>query len=394
MPKVNLVQFYQYSLLFVGFSFSFPYSLGPISFGFLALSSILVRITKKNWEFEKHIAWIFASIFAYYAIRIIGNDNTKYGFRMLERNLPLLIIPIMVIPSYIGSKVKYYKAFSIGIVSAAAYTMLMVTYNQLMNKPTTDTWFFESLDNYGFHPTYMAMYALIALVMLVEAKLFNTRLRIILAAFLTAFVVFSSSRIALVALAILLIIKAVKSRQKIYTYAILLIAALFVGLFSFSADFRYKMNQLRDFKGFTHYDNNNYGSVSVRVAKIKSSVILWKEYPWFGAGTGDYRDELVQIYRSPDIECWPCARERYNSHNQYLNTLVAHGIVGLLLFLLLYYSLFKRAFKNNNNILLGCLIILLIIGLTESIYEVNRGVIVLFFLMYYLSVQEEYESIS
>lgn len=389
MPKVNLVQFYQYTLLFLSFSFSFPETLAPISFALLAISSLLLRITKKNWKFQKQITWLFVAIFTYYAIRIIGNDNVKYGFRVLERNLPLLIVPIFVIPAYIGSKKKYYKAFIIGIVSAAIYTILMVAYSQLINKPSTDAWFFQSIRNYGFHPTYMAVYALIALVMLVEAELFSIRLRMILGVFLTAFIVFSSSRISMIILTLLFIIKAIKSRQKIYLYAIVLFSAFIIGLFSFSADFRFKINQLADFKGFEHYDNNNYGAVSVRVAKIKSSLILWGEHPWFGAGTGDFREDLVQVYRSPEVECWPCAKARYNSHNQYLNTLAAHGVFGFILFVLLYAYLFWNAFKYKNTILLGFLIIIIITALTESIYEVSRGVTLFFFLMYYLSIQSK-----
>lgn len=384
MPKITLHNAYHYALCFLAFSFSFPSALLPIGIAFIAATALFLRFKEKNKNIDKVLALFYVLMFGYIALRIVGNEDVRYGFRALERNLPLLLIPLLIIPNRLKQPKDFYRSFVLGITLAGAIAMLGVGYDQFITIKEEPTWYFSAIDNYGFHSTYMAMYALVAIVMLSEKRLFKQTITITLSAFLSLFILFSSSRMALITLLLLFIIKAVFSGKKIFYFGLALIGVFLIAVFSFSEDFRFKINQLKDFQGFSHYDNDNYGSISVRVAKIKASTMLWKENKWFGKGTGDYREALVQKYRSKDIECWPCARERYNSHNQYLNTLAAHGIVGLFIFAVWIAYLLFTAWKTTDKLLLGILFVFLMISLTESILEVQRGVVVVFFLLYYL----------
>lgn len=391
MPKLTLHNAYHYALCIMAFSFSFPDSLYPIGITLLAATGVFLRIKEKNTKVDKQLVLFYVILFSYIALRIIGNEDVRYGFRVLERNLPLLIIPLLVIPNKIKQPKDFYRSFVLGIVLAGLITMIGVGYNQVFLANSESTWYFSAIDDYGFHPTYMAMYALIAMVMLSERNLFSKTWTIALSAFLSLFVLFSSSRIALIVLLLLFVLKALFSGKKIFYYGLVFIGILLIALFSFSEDFRFKFNQLKDFQGFSYYDNNNYGSVSVRVAKIKASIMVWEENKWFGKGTGDYREALVQKYRSKKIECWPCARARYNSHNQYLNILVAHGAVGFLLFAAWMSYLLFIGWKTNNRLILEVIFVILMISLTESILEVQRGIVIVFFLLYYIPIAKRIE---
>ena len=391
MPKINIHNAYHYALCLLAFSLSFPSTLFPIGIASLGIIAFYLRIKEKNTQIDKRITLFYVVIFAYIALRIIGNEDVRYGLRVLERNLPLLLAPLFIIPNKIKQPKDFYRSFVLGISLASIIAMLGVGYDQFIAVTEEPTWYFSAIDDYGFHSTYMAMYALVAIVMLSERKLFAQTITIAIAALLSLFVLFSSSRMALIVLLLLLLIKAISSGKKIFYYGLGLAGVILISVFSFSEDFRFKINQLKDFQGFTHYDNNNYGSVSVRVAKIKASTMLWKENKWFGKGTGDTREALVQKYRSKEIECWPCARERYNSHNQYLNILAAYGVVGLLLFGAWITYLLFTAWKGNNKLLLGVLFVFLLISLTESILESQRGVIPVFLLLYYLPLAKRIE---
>lgn len=392
MPKITLHNAYHYALCFLAFSLSFPSTLFPIGIASLVLIAIFLRFKEKNTQIDKRLTLFYVVIFAYIALRVIGNEDVRYGIRVLERNLPLLLIPLLIIPNRIKQPKDFYRSFVLGISLASIIAMLGVGYDQFIAVKEEPTWYFSAIDDYGFHSTYMAMYALVAIVMLSERKLFTQTRTIALSALLSLFVLFSSSRIALIVLLILLIIKAISSGKKVFYYSFGMVGVILIAVFSFSEDFRFKINQLKDFQGFTHYDNNNYGSVSVRVAKIKASMLVWEENKWFGKGTGDTREALVQKYRSKEIECWPCARARYNSHNQYLTVLASYGLVGFLLFGAWVAYLFFTAWKENNKLLLGILFIFLMISLTESILEVNRGVIPVFLLLYYLPLAKRIEN--
>lgn len=391
MPKITLHNAYHYALCFLAFSLSFPSTLFPVGIASLVLIALFLRFKEKNTQIDKRLTLFYVVIFGYIALRIIGNEDVRYGLRVLERNLPLLLVPLLIIPNRIKQPKDFYRSFVLGISLASIIAMLGVGYDQFITIKEEPTWYFSAIDNYGFHSTYMAMYALVAIVMLSERNLFTQTRTIAIGTLLSLFVLFSSSRMALIVLLLLLIIKAISSGKKVFYYGLGLVGVLLIAVFSFSEDFRFKINQLKDFQGFTHYDNNNYGSVSVRVAKIKASTMLWKENKWFGKGTGDYREALVQKYRSKEIECWPCAKARYNSHNQYLNTLAAHGIIGLLIFVVWIAYLLSTTFKTRNKLLLGILFVFLLISLTESILEVQRGVVVVFFLLYYLPIAKRIE---
>lgn len=391
MPKINIHNAYHYALCFLAFSLSFPSTLFPVGIASLAITAIILRFKEKNTQIDRRMTLFYVVIFAYIALRVIGNEDVRYGLRVLERNLPLLLVPLLILPNKIKQPKDFYRSFVLGISLASIITLIGVGYDQFIIVKEEPTWYFSAIEDYGFHATYMAMYALVGIVMLSERKLFTQTKTIAISTLLSLFVLFSSSRMALIVLLLLLVIKAISSGKKIFYYGLALVGVILIAVFSFSEDFRFKINQLKDFQGFTHYDNNNYGSVSVRVAKIKASTMLWNENKWLGKGTGDTREALVQKYRSKEIECWPCARERYNSHNQYLNVLAAYGIVGLFLFGAWITFLLITAWKGNNKLLLGVLFIFLMISLTESILEAQRGVILVFLLLYYLPLAKRIE---
>jgi len=392
MPKLTLHNTYQYAMCIMAFSFSFPSTLFPIGVALLAITGVFLRIKEKNKEVDKYLGFFYLILFSYIALRIIGNENLRYGLRVFERNLPLLIIPLLIIPNKINQPKYFYRSFVLGIAIASIVAMVGVGFNQFIVANEESTWYFSAIYDYGFHPSFMAMYALVALIMLDQRPLFSQTWTILLSVLFSLFVVFSSSRMALIVLLLLIIIKAIISGKRIFYYGLVVITILMGAFYYISDDFRFKVNQLKDFQGFSYYDNNNYGSVSVRVAKIKASNMVWQENKWFGVGTGDYRDALVEKYRSKEIECWLCARERYHSHNQYLNILVAQGLVGLFLFAIWVTYLLYLGWKEGDSLLLGVLFIFLMFSLTDSILEVQRGVVVVYFLLYYIPIAKRIEN--
>jgi len=384
MPKLTPEKTYQYALYSLAFTLSFPYYLFPISLVLISITALRLRFIEKNWEFFKPLVFLYLALFAYIVIRIIGNNNVHYGFHVLERNLPLLIIPLLLIPKKMGSQKIFLKVFVLGISLAGIITLSGTIYDQISGRSVALKWYYDSFYTYGFHPTYMAMYALVAIIMLSYRRLFSQRITLALKAFLSLFVLISASRIAIIFLLIMGIYRIIAKRDRFFIYAISAIFLVLVGMFNFSSDFRLKINELKNFDGFTHYDNDNYGSVSVRVAKIKASVMIWEEHKWFGVGTGDYLDALEKKYRSQSIQCWPCAKKRYNSHNQYLNTLVSHGLAGFALFFLIGGYLLFIAWRTQNKMLIGIILVFATVSLTESILEVRRGIYIVFLLLYYL----------
>lgn len=383
MYKFTLQNTYNFLLIVLAASFSLPDRVAPPILIVLALASVALRFKLKIPFSLNRVSILFIVIFLYYLFRLWGSNDLSDGIKFLEKNLSFIIVPLIFIPNLIHNKKSIIKVFILGFSSVAIYTIIFSTISHYFLNSDTK-WYFQNIEQYGFHPTYMGMYSIISLIFLEREKLFkNKNFTILLIAINIAFIIFSASRISIITLIFIFILRAIFERKK--HYLIILVGA-FSSLLLFyfaSSDFKYKVNQLTSFRGFNHYDNNDYGSVSVRVAKIKTAKKVWLDNKWLGVGTGGLSDELVKTYRSKDIECWPCAQRRYNPHNQYLSILSGHGLIGFFIFALLIISILFRALKDRNYILLEIVLVFLTIGFTESILERQKGLMLFTFFLYF-----------
>lgn len=348
----------------------------------LAPLSLYLRFKHKLNYFKNKDSCLYVLIFLLYVLGLLWCDQTKEGLKFIEKNLSFIVMPLVIIPQLLPNKKKILRAFVISLIIIAVYTLVATLIN-VSFFGSEFRWYFQEIEKFGFHPTYMGLYCLLAIVMITREKLFENykKLNWILLSFLMLFLFFLASRIAILALVFLLILRLITSWKKEYFIGLISIFIIGVGLFFASDDFNYKTKQLLDFKGLTYYDNNNYGSVSVRVAKIKASLKVWSQNPWLGSGTGCLKEDLVTAYRSKSIECWPCSRQQYNPHNQYLSFLAGYGFMGLALFLALLGFLVYKAIRYKNILLLESLLLFMIVFLTESLLYRQRGLTAFLFFM-------------
>jgi O-antigen ligase len=362
-------------------SFSLPDKVAPIVILVLLALSLYIRINKKI-GFNNHLVFFYFSIFIYYSLRLVGGANLDLGVKFLEKNLIFVVGPILIIPSIIINRDKLLKTFVIGFTIVCSFTMIMLVFDSFVGS-NNNKWYFQNIENYGFHATYMAMYAAVSLLILDRCKTFHSKhVRIIFTIINLSFIFFAASRVILLVLIVLIVFRAIFFKKKKYLLLLSLVFSLgFLAYFS-SNDFRFKINQLTTFKGLAYYDNNDYGSISMRVAKIKASYNVWQENLWFGIGTGALEEGLIKQYRSKEIECWPCAQRRYNPHNQYLSLLSGHGIIGLALFTFSLVFILYHAIKHRDFLLIEIVIIFLLTALTESILERQKGILIFVVLPY------------
>ena len=377
----NLKKLYQILLLVLAISLPMPEPILPIILIALTPLSIYLRINQKISIFShKDTIWYFV-LFVLVVVGLFWCIETKQGFKLVEKNLSYLILPIVIIPQLIKDSIQLYKGFVISLLIVAGFT-LIATLTTTAFFESESRWYFEEIERFGFHPTYMAVYSLLAIVFLSYFNIFKNKfLTYLTIAFFVLFLFFLASRIAIIILVCLLIFKLIVTFEKRYLVGLTIVFLTGASLFFISEDFNYKTKQLLDFKGVTYYDNNNYGSVSVRVAKIKASLIVWEKNKWLGTGTGCLKPELVKAYRSKELECWPCSRKEYNPHNQYLHFLAEYGIVGVVLFLGLLIFLIINALKTKDYTFLEVLIIFLFVFLTESLLFRQKGITAFTFFM-------------
>ena len=111
------------------------------------------------------------------------------------------------------------------------------------------------------------------------------------------------------------------------------------------------------------------------------SVDAAKKQPLFGYGVGDYRHCLIDQYDENGWESGVSAE--YNAHNQYMETILSIGVVGLLLFgAMLVWPLFQAWRRSVNSLWLILLLTFIVTFnlLFESMLERQMGLLFIGFL--------------
>jgi len=110
----------------------------------------------------------------------------------------------------------------------------------------------------------------------------------------------------------------------------------------------------------------------------------------FGVGIGDTNQRFIQAYKNHNLEY--AAATELNAHNQFLQTLVSSGILGLLFLSTIIGYGFWFAHKNRNMVLFLFLIIISINFMFESVLERVFGVIYFTFFLLFLTSKSYNES--
>ena len=105
-----------------------------------------------------------------------------------------------------------------------------------------------------------------------------------------------------------------------------------------------------------------------RYSIMNANLSVIKQNPIGGVGAGDVVDQLSKEYD----------KEIPNSnvvspHNQFMDTLMATGIIGLVLLLIMLVLPFIQAVRDRNYLQLVFVVIIIVCALTESILERQMG---------------------
>lgn len=120
------------------------------------------------------------------------------------------------------------------------------------------------------------------------------------------------------------------------------------------------------------------------------SEILNENHAWLlGLSPGDAQQALDQKYISTDMYIGQPSGEDhgflgYNTHNQFLESILQTGIVGLAAFIMIFFGIIKMAVQRKRNELSSVVILLLIYALNESVFETQYGLMIFLFFPLFL----------
>lgn len=344
-----------------------------------------------------------------YAAGMLYTTNIHDGLSVLETKFSFLILPfvfVAYIPANKENLFRYMKLFAFGCFinalicfSIAAYRYskpdLVVLYGVAYDLGA-GYFYYNELANF-FHPSYIAMYCVLALFGmaymaknngLMNQKNYSKWGWSFIAIVLVLFILLLSSKAGWICFfGFLIYILALLFRHKQYIKAVALITILGTSFYIFNIYFTPRFSaripKLAAIKEVLANDSTHAttsrDSNGSRILVWKAAVDLVKENPLIGAGTGDAKDKMLEMYQKKGMLSE--YENQLNSHNQYLNTAVALGFVGFVILLLCFVVSFYFALKEKNFLLLVFVCLTGINFLFESMLERQAGVI--FFVFFY-----------
>lgn len=165
-----------------------------------------------------------------------------------------------------------------------------------------------------------------------------------------------------------------RRRKMIYTTILFLtyILVIILGVMSIPSSIN-RLTPAFDVVRSEQRDINMEDGTVQRIEIWKSSLELFKSNVLLGVGTGDVKDELLNKY---DEKGMTFAKSfRLNAHNQYLQTAVALGLVGLISLLIMFIIPIIYSVKNKNYLYLCFLILVGFSIIVESMFENQAGVL-------------------
>ena len=274
--------------------------------------------------------WAAVAYVAIFAVSLLYSNNVSAGVNTLWHKSVLLIFPLC----FLFTDTSYLKHVHIRVIFYALLVAVCAVFLYCAGDAVhkmIDGATLKSVTGITFdarHHTYYAFYALGALVFVYfemsehwgEMKAWRKALMIAATVFGILYIVLVNSRSGVIGLYVMEVFCAVHLalRYKRWWQAVVM-AVLLVG-FTLSAEALLPGHQNR-LKATVEA-----GEKDARVGIIKSSLNVMKQSPLTGKGVGDYEETLHEQYAEDERSLGTL-----NAHNQYAETLLAVGVVGLLL---------------------------------------------------------------
>lgn len=154
-----------------------------------------------------------------------------------------------------------------------------------------------------------------------------------------------------------------------------ILAAVLAMLLSLTFAFSVTLSERASSIYTSYFSENEQGSTGNRVELWKGAVMIFKESPVFGTGTGDFTIDIERLISEGRIRN---AEVRSHAHSIYFQWLSTQGLAGLVLLVLLFLSLIWWGLQGirqgdvGGYIIVLATLIIAIGGLTENNIGISK----------------------
>jgi len=347
----------------------------------LAIGAIIEFVTTKS-KARLNKGMIYSAIFyGLFGLGMLYSENIDYGLRDLGVKASFIAFPIIAF--FLSKRPSGKLGFAISGLIAGAILGSVICWGNFLIQYLISA---EAISYGSFsilmHSSYFSLNLDIAFVFLFYFIFLSKTKRsgiqkligfLILCLYVATVLVVSSKTGILTlifAISVCLFTMLYRYKKAVAFISVIGIAILVVATIQFNP----RMNAaFQSVKTIDLHKNQVYGTIQGRIFVWRHSSKVIGDNPILGVGTGDVRDELFNSYKDLNIRFQD--EIRLNCHNQYFETYLACGLVGMLF---LIFFLLQPLFSRNRHFLITTFVLIMFLNLMfESMLNRQAGVIIL-----------------
>ena len=343
---------------------------------------IAERNKRNNTTGNKKLFFIFTVTYLLYGISMLYTSNITEGWQNMEKKLSFIIFPLFFLLSdlsYLSSKhtKTIFYSFMAGLLSFIAGNLGWGLFDYIvLEAPLQRLLGWEITKIHPIHHTYIAMYCCFGIAYCFIELFENKSKSIFCTAFLVAttitstlFVVLVESRagilcmILLYALLFVWLFLVKKQRRTTIMAGCSLVALVVMFFILFPSGWQRIVKTQQTLSSNTE---------DIRITLLRAGIDVATENWVVGTGIGDRNDVLVKYYEENNLPCGDL-----NSHNQFIDTTISIGILGLLSLLSYFIVPIILSIKNRqyNFAFLLFLFMIAFNSIFEAVFESQTGIL-------------------
>ncbi|MFM2156754.1 MAG: hypothetical protein RL516_1503 [Bacteroidota bacterium] len=336
----------------------------------------------QQFKNEKYL-WLLPVFYGLHVVGVLWSTNYGQAGLDLQIKMTLLLLPIILssfqIDALFMNKVRRY--FIGGVLVSCIY-LLSIAFYSYFKTGKAIVFFYSELSDSIMHPTYFSLYLNAALLFVFHEMLLSSHRRTIWmgAAFMIVFfvmIVLLSARTAeataFISLFVMIVLYWKQKGSYRFIYPLLFVFTVTIVAQVLLLKYSNRFSQVEVAVNNTApVSSNSYNSTTGRIEIWKETISILPQFWLIGTGTGDVKDVLNTTYHDNNFSYG--YEKSLNTHNQYLQSFLTLGIIGLVLLVLsITIPWFMRI--NYHPLLLMLLFIFALNCITESMLEAQRGAI-------------------
>ena len=337
------------------------------------IGSVLLLIANYSWA--KFSSNKLNLMLVGYFILLMLNDifiskSGFHDFRATESNLSFLIIPI-----YLSCVRNYKLLISLGI--SAIFLGIGFLFTSIINVSIFHNSFYLSFSEFTkyLHPVHYS-YLVSFSIFYIHFKLkLDNKMKFLIQIMLFTFLILSGSKLMLIISGLLYMLLIFNNKKALVVVAI---GLMFLTIFS---PIKERFKEICDFDAISIISENYINNPNdTRVNGLTLRLLLWQESTrsldnineiLFGLGVDKGTNEIL---RENLVNRGLTNYLKYSTHNQFINTYMRAGLIGLIFLLSWLGYVYALAFKFKSKLLLITILLFTFAMFTESVLQWSLGI--------------------